>query len=84
MIAIGIERPDAGNVVAVRPDLPLIKGIGPVMNIILAYSTHINIPHIFVSTDHNQPATLPSSPSKQSLKILVISKKPYLWSKVLP
>jgi hypothetical protein len=38
MIAIGIEKPDAGNVVTVRPDLPLIKGIGPVMNIILAYS----------------------------------------------
>jgi hypothetical protein len=47
MIAIGIERPDAGNVVAVRPDLPLIKGIGPVMNIILAYSTHISISYIF-------------------------------------
>lgn len=38
MIAIGIQRPDMGNVLAVRPDVSLIKGLGPVLNIILAYS----------------------------------------------
>ena len=52
MIAIGIEKPDAGNIVAVRPDLPLIKGIGPVMNIILAYSTYYIVLKICRETDY--------------------------------
>jgi hypothetical protein len=38
MIAIGIQKPDMGNILAVRPNVPLIKGMGPVLNIILAYS----------------------------------------------
>jgi hypothetical protein len=38
MIAIGIQKPDMANILAVRPDVPLIKGLGPVLNIILAYS----------------------------------------------
>jgi hypothetical protein len=38
MIAIGIQKPDMGHIVAIRPDVPLVKGLGPVMNIILAYS----------------------------------------------
>jgi hypothetical protein len=38
MIAIGIQKPDAGNILLVRPNVPLIKGLGPVLNIILAYS----------------------------------------------
>jgi hypothetical protein len=38
MIAIGIQKPDMGNILAVRPNSPLIKGMGPVLNIILAYS----------------------------------------------
>ncbi|KAF1849908.1 uncharacterized protein K460DRAFT_411708 [Cucurbitaria berberidis CBS 394.84] len=41
MIAIGIEKPDAGNIIAVRPNVPLVKGLGPVMNIILAYTGHV-------------------------------------------
>lgn len=40
MIAIGIQKPDIGNILAVRPDVPLITGLGPVLNIILAYSEH--------------------------------------------
>jgi hypothetical protein len=40
MIAIGIQKPDVGNILAVRPDVPLVKGLGPVLNIILAYSMH--------------------------------------------
>lgn len=38
MIGIGIIKPDAGNVLAVRPGVPFVKGLGPVLNIILAYS----------------------------------------------
>lgn len=38
MAAIAIEKPDIGHVLAVRPNIPLVKGLGPVMNIILAYS----------------------------------------------
>jgi hypothetical protein len=38
MVAIGIQKPDVGNILAVRPDVPLVKGLGPVLNIILAYS----------------------------------------------
>jgi amino acid permease len=41
MIAIGVSKPDMGNIVAVRPDVPLVKGLGPVMNIILAYAGHV-------------------------------------------
>jgi hypothetical protein len=52
MIAIGIEKPDMGNVLAVRPELPLIKGTGPVMNIILAYSTHSNTLQIRCRANH--------------------------------
>jgi hypothetical protein len=39
MIAISIQKPDMGNIVAVRPDVPLVKGLAPVMNIVLACST---------------------------------------------
>jgi amino acid permease len=38
MVAIGIQKPDMGNILAVRPNVPLIKGLGPVLNIVLAYS----------------------------------------------
>jgi hypothetical protein len=38
MIGIGITKPDAGNILAVRPGIPFVKGLGPVLNIILAYS----------------------------------------------
>ena len=40
MIGIGITKPDAGNVLAVRPGVPFVKGLGPVLNIILAYSQY--------------------------------------------
>jgi len=39
MIAISIQKPDMGNIVAVRPNVPLVKGLAPVMDIVLAYST---------------------------------------------
>jgi hypothetical protein len=38
MIGIGITKPDAGHILAVRPDIPFVEGLGPVLNIILAYS----------------------------------------------
>ncbi|RMZ66027.1 Amino acid transporter transmembrane [Pyrenophora seminiperda CCB06] len=41
MVAIGIQKPNMGNIVAVRPDVPLVQGISPVMNIVLAYSGHV-------------------------------------------
>ncbi|KAI4685149.1 hypothetical protein J4E81_008962 [Alternaria sp. BMP 2799] len=31
MIAISIQKPDMGNIVAVRPDVPLVKGLAPVV-----------------------------------------------------
>ncbi len=37
MIAISFERPGIGHIVAVRPDITLVHGLSPVMNIILAY-----------------------------------------------
>ncbi|UPX17007.1 uncharacterized protein EKO05_0007384 [Ascochyta rabiei] len=41
MIGIGISRPDVGNILAVRPGVPLVKGLGPVLNIVLAYTGHV-------------------------------------------
>ncbi|KAF2677247.1 putative amino acid transporter [Lentithecium fluviatile CBS 122367] len=41
MIGIAIQKPDMGHILAVRPNTPLIKGLGPVMNIILAYAGHV-------------------------------------------
>lgn len=41
IFAIGISRPDAGDVLAVRSAVPLVKGLGLVMNIILAYAGHV-------------------------------------------
>jgi hypothetical protein len=38
MVAIGIQKPDMGNILAVHPDVPLVEGLGPVLNIVLAYS----------------------------------------------
>jgi hypothetical protein len=43
MIAISIQKPDIGNIVAVRPNVPLVKGLAPVMNIVLSYSTFVPI-----------------------------------------
>ncbi|KAF2740722.1 putative amino acid transporter [Polyplosphaeria fusca] len=40
LIAIAIAKPDMGNVVAITPNVPLLKGLNPVMNIVLAYSGH--------------------------------------------
>ncbi|CAI9634212.1 unnamed protein product [Alternaria burnsii] len=41
MIAISIQKPDTGNMVAVRPDVTLVKGLAPVMNIVLAFTGHV-------------------------------------------
>lgn len=41
MIAISIQKPDMNNMVVIRPDVPLVKGLAPVMNIVLAYSKYI-------------------------------------------
>lgn len=38
MIGIGVAKADVGNVLAVRPGIPFVKGLGPVLNITLAYS----------------------------------------------
>ncbi|CAN9411033.1 unnamed protein product [Alternaria alternata] len=41
VIAISIQKPDTGNIVAVRPDVTLVKGLAPVMNIVLAFTGHV-------------------------------------------
>ncbi|ORY12242.1 transmembrane amino acid transporter protein-domain-containing protein, partial [Clohesyomyces aquaticus] len=41
MIAIGVAKPDMGRVVAVHNGLPPVKGVGPAMNICLAYAGHV-------------------------------------------
>ncbi|KAJ4378249.1 hypothetical protein N0V86_005949 [Didymella sp. IMI 355093] len=41
MIGIGITKPDAGHILVVRPDIPFVEGLGPVLNIILAYTGHV-------------------------------------------
>lgn len=41
MVAIGISRLDAGDVLAVHSAVLLVKGLGPVVNIILAYAGHV-------------------------------------------
>ncbi|USP76598.1 hypothetical protein yc1106_03872 [Curvularia clavata] len=41
MGAIGIQKPDMNHMVAIRPNVPLDKGLGPVMNIVLAYTGHV-------------------------------------------
>lgn len=37
MIAIAITKPDLGNVNSVHPNMPVVTGLTPVMNIVLAY-----------------------------------------------
>lgn len=39
MAGIAVEKPDMGNVQAVVPGKSLVEGLGPVMNIILAFGT---------------------------------------------
>ncbi|PVH91010.1 hypothetical protein DM02DRAFT_546652 [Periconia macrospinosa] len=41
MIAIAIRKEDMGNVVAIQSNVSLLKGLGPVMNIVLAYAGHV-------------------------------------------
>ncbi|KAF9738746.1 amino acid transporter [Paraphaeosphaeria minitans] len=41
MAAIAREAPAPGHIVLVRPDIPLVKGLGPVMNIVLACAGHV-------------------------------------------
>jgi hypothetical protein len=39
MIGVAIKKPDMGHALTVGVDIPLVKGLGPVMNIVLAYGT---------------------------------------------
>jgi hypothetical protein len=66
MIAIGIQKPDVGNILAVRPDVPLVKGLGPVLNIILAYSMHDLLRDTITSnlTIHSRPCSFLFLPSR--------------------
>ncbi|KAF1976106.1 putative amino acid transporter [Bimuria novae-zelandiae CBS 107.79] len=41
MTAIAIKKPGIGQIVTVRPGVSLVQGLGPVMNIILAYAGHV-------------------------------------------
>lgn len=41
MVAIARDAPAPGQIVTVRPDVALVKGLGPVMNIVLAYAGHV-------------------------------------------
>ena len=47
MTAIAIQKPDVGNILAVRPGVSLVEGLGPVMNIILAYAGHVTFFSIY-------------------------------------
>lgn len=66
MIAIGIQKPDTGNILAVRPDVPLITGLGPVLNIILAYSKHTLHPPF--------PLTRYLTPNSRPRRLLLLSR----------
>ncbi|KAF2197567.1 hypothetical protein GQ43DRAFT_475333 [Delitschia confertaspora ATCC 74209] len=41
MIAIAIQKPDYGHALAIQPDVSVVKGLGPVLNIVLAYAGHV-------------------------------------------
>ncbi|KAF2710640.1 hypothetical protein K504DRAFT_377543 [Pleomassaria siparia CBS 279.74] len=41
MAAIAVSKPDMGHSYAVGPNLPVVKGLGPVMNIVLAFTGHV-------------------------------------------
>jgi hypothetical protein len=48
MIGVAIKKPDMGHALTVGVDIPLVKGLGPVMNIVLAYgmsSSALPSPH---------------------------------------
>jgi hypothetical protein len=76
MIAIGIQKPDMGNIVAVRPDIPLIKGLAPVMNIVLAYSKFAPTLMLTVANiSFAQPAMSPSFRFRLNSRILATSAK---------
>jgi len=45
MAGIAISRPSSGRALGVGLEIPLVKGLGPVMNIILAYGIRIPSPH---------------------------------------
>ena len=76
MIAISIQKPDMGNIVAVRPNVPLVKGLAPVMDIFLAYSTFVPISVLTVAdTNLAQLAMSPSFRSSLNSKIPATSAK---------
>jgi hypothetical protein len=64
MIGIGISKPDMGSVIAVHPGIPLVKGLGPVLNIILAYSAYIHVAHVRLEAELKQQVTSPFCLSK--------------------
>ena len=41
MIGVAIKKPDMGHAMTVGVNIPLVKGLGPVMNIVLAYGKTI-------------------------------------------
>jgi hypothetical protein len=41
MIGVAIKKPDMGHAMTVGVNIPLVKGLGPVMNIVLAYGKRI-------------------------------------------
>ena len=45
MIGIAIQKPDMGNVLAVRPNISVVQGLGPVMNIVLAFGIYEPFTH---------------------------------------
>jgi hypothetical protein len=85
MIAVGIQKPDMGNVLAVRPGVPLVKGLTPVMNIVLAYgqyhATSFQLPY---KANIIQLATQASSPSPPRCETHETSEKHYSSSKASP
>lgn len=47
MTAIAIQKPGMGKIEAVRSGVALVQGLGPVMNVVLAYAGHVTFFGIF-------------------------------------
>lgn len=78
MIAISIQKPDTGNMVAVRPDVTLVKGLAPVMNIVLAFSmlspvSVLALPPLMWLCHNRKNRTLFSSKSQTAFTMLSLS-----------
>jgi hypothetical protein len=66
MVAMGMQKPDVGHMLAVNLDGPLEKSLGSVLVIVLSYSSSPKPIVPSLKANKPKPATLASSPSSMN------------------